>query len=110
MAIKKRPPVDPAREAQIEAFGTAADTTPTLKELQPKTVEPVTVHDAPTTRRPIEAGGKKPKPKSKPMLVRFDEYEHQLLYEIAQQEGRSMHNMAKTLLIPALEAMKNVPK
>lgn len=107
MAIKKRPPVDPAREAQIEAFGTAAEATPSPQEFRPKIVEPAPVHRAPITRRPPGTSEKK---KPKPMLVRFDEYEHQLLQEVAQQEGRSMHNMAKTILIPALEAMRDAQK
>lgn len=107
MAIKKRPPVDPAREAQIEAFGTAAEATATPQEFRPTIVDAAPVHRAAATRRPTDANEKK---KPKPMLVRFDEYEHQLLQEVAQMEGRSMHNMAKTILIPALEAMRDAQK
>lgn len=40
------------------------------------------------------------------MLIRFESWEHELLKEVAELEGRSMHSMAKNALIPALEAIR----
>lgn len=103
MAIKKRPPVDPSREAEIEAFGAAAELA----------AEPGRVRQAKAPARTVVAQRSAPRPRPagkkgdlKPMLIRFDVYEHELLREVAEMEGRSMHNMAKTALIPALEAIR----
>lgn len=110
MAIKKRPvPVpDPALEAKIEAFGSAAEAS-TEPALTQAPVEPALAKTAPrrtnTVRTVTRPAGEKSE--IKPMLVRFDAYEHELLKEVAALEGRSMHNMAKTVLIPALEAIRD---
>jgi hypothetical protein len=98
MAIKKRPPVspapiDPIQEARIDAFGDAAE----------QTVTPAPA--ARTPRKPV-AKPADSTAKLKPMLMRFEADEHELLREVAALEGRSMHNMAKTALIPALEAIR----
>jgi hypothetical protein len=106
MAIKKRPPVDPAaRESAIEAFGRAAnhDASTEVDAPQP----------AKAAQRPVSAARRassprgKAKPEIKPMLMRFDADQHALLQEVAELEGRSMHNMALTALIPALEAIRD---
>lgn len=95
MAIKKRPPLDPAREAKIEAFAAAAD--------EP-TATTVTQKPRPVAAAVVESTEK---PKPKPMLLRLDADQHELLKLVAEREGRSMHNMAMTVLIPALEALRN---
>jgi hypothetical protein len=100
MAIKKRPPVDPAaRESAIEAFGLAANHDPATEAKAPQ--PPIGA-----ARRASSPRGKA-KPEIKPMLVRFDADQHALLQEVAELEGRSMHNMALTALIPALEAIRD---
>lgn len=99
MAIKKRPPIDPAREARIEAFGAAAEA-PANRDGTPT---PIAATRGGVTRpRPATKG----KTDLKPMLIRFESWEHELLKEVAELEGRSMHNMAKNALIPALEAIR----
>ena len=79
MAIKKRPPVDPAKEAEIEAFGAAAE----------PTAEPAPRRQAPAPAAPRRASTPRAKPAGekaelKPMLIRFDGYEHELLREVAE--------------------------
>jgi hypothetical protein len=112
MAIKKRPPVDPAaRESAIEAFGRAAnqDASTEAEATQPAEA----AQPAKAAQRPVSAARRassprgKAKPEIKPMLVRFDADQHALLQEVAELEGRSMHNMALTALIPALEAIRD---
>lgn len=100
MAIKKRLPVDPAREARIEAFGAAAEE-PADRVSDPTPVAPT--HDRASRPRPAARG----KADLKPMLIRFERWEHELLKEVAELEGRSMHSMAKRALIPALEAIRS---
>ena len=98
MAIKKRPPIDPAREGRIEAFGAAAEAQ------ADRAAAPAPVVPARNSSRPGPAT--RGKTDLKPMLIRFASWEHDLLKEVAELEGRSMHNMAKNALIPALEAMR----
>lgn len=113
MAIKKRPlhVSDPLLEAKIEAFGSAAEPTseptPTRAPAAtaPTKAAPRRTSTARTAAKPTGEKGD-----VKPMLVRFDTYEHELLKEVAALEGRSMHNMAKTVLIPALEALRDAYK
>lgn len=111
MAIKKRTPVDEEREARIEAFGAAAET-PTPTEAPPANRESAAgtrAAPAPAQRRsaaPAKTAGER-KADIKPMLVRFDSYEHELLRQVAEAQGRSMHNMAKMILIPALEELRD---
>jgi hypothetical protein len=105
MAIKKRPPVDPAaRESAIEAFGRAAnqDASTEAEATQPAEA----AQPAKAAQRPVSAAGRA-NAEIKPMLVRFDADQHALLQEVAELEGRSMHNMALTALIPALEAIRD---
>ena len=104
MAIKKRPSVDPVREARIEAFGAAAEA-PADRAGTPSSRTPTPVvpsRDRINRPRPATKG----KTDLKPMLIRFEGWEHELLKEVAELEGRSMHNMAKNALIPALEAIR----
>lgn len=103
MAIKKRPPVDPAtKAAQIEAFAAAAEDTTTGPAVTAATPQ----ESAPVTKPPKAAAGKA-KPKPKPMLLRLDAEQHELLKQVADQQQRSMHNMALTVLIPALAALRD---
>lgn len=102
MAIKKRPPVDPALAAKIEAFGAAAE--PAATAAAPAPAQPVATPRRKSVPRPRGAGERR---ELKPMLIRFVSDEHELLREVAELEGRSMHNMAKTALIPALEAIRD---
>jgi hypothetical protein len=111
MPIKKRPPVDPAaREAAIEAFGKAANYDPAT-EVETAAPTPAPQRTVGAARRANPARAKvKPageKAEVKPMLMRFDSDQHELLKEVAALEGRSMHNMALTALIPALEAIRD---
>ena len=96
MAIKKRSQNSPAREAEIEAFGAAAESTaPTQGE-----------SSASGANSAARLGMSGEKPKVKTLLVRLDPDEHQLLQEVAALESRSMANMLKMILIPGLKAVK----
>jgi hypothetical protein len=109
MSIKKRTPVEhAAHEAEIEAFGLAADAGKRA-EAAPAKTPPRAVGAArrasPARARATKSEGEKVE--VKPMLIRFDSDQHELLKEVAALEGRSMHNMALTALIPALEAIRD---
>nr|WP_181716039.1 hypothetical protein [Cryobacterium sp.]QJS06367.1 hypothetical protein [Cryobacterium sp.] len=111
MPIKKRTPVDPAeREAAIEAFGKAANYEPAAEPEPPVPAKaPQKTVGAARRASPARAKAKTTGEKAeiKPMLMRFDADQHALLQEVAELEGRSMHNMALTALIPALEAIRD---
>jgi hypothetical protein len=104
MAIKKRAVPSKAREEEIEAFGAAAESavrTPT------PTPQPAAAGTSSSTGSQGVAGDKA---KVKTLLIRLEIHEHQLLQEAAALEGRSMHNMLKTILIPGLQAVKEAHK
>lgn len=95
MAIKKRPPVDPQREAEIDAFGDAAE--------QPTTAARVATPRS--TPKTVVAG---PDKTAKTLLIRYPDNELPLLLaEVAGKIDRSQHATALRALRRGLDAMKS---
>lgn len=103
MAIKKRPPVDPAA---IEAFGEAADAPPAAAAV----VAPV---ERAATPRQAPAPARKPKPGEWPsdvpksLLIRWPDADLALeLASVAALEDRSQHKTALRALQRGLEVLR----
>ena len=100
MAIKKRPPVDPQREAEIDAFGDAAE--------QPAVAAPATTRVATSrstsTPKTVAVA---PDKTAKTLLIRYPDDELPLLLaEVAGNIDRSQHATALRALRRGLDAMK----
>jgi hypothetical protein len=105
MAIKKRPPVDPEKEAKIEAFGAAAES-PAREPAPAPAVAPARAARTASTaaRKPAERSGEV----AKTFLVRWPDAELPLLLaEVSALEDRSQHAVAIRALRRGLEAMKS---
>ena len=120
-ALPKKKELTPQQEAELEAFGNQATTSPgtvakTSLEPEPKqnqteTTEPVTQEtapaaDAPKTKakaKPKASSGKEDKP-NRSFTVPLNDYELDLLRQLADQEDRSQRWMARKTLVSALEA------
>ena len=102
MAIRKRPPVDPATEAKIEAFGAAAESA--AASPLPPPAEAAAARAAGTaTRKPVERAGEV----AKTFLVRWPDDELPLLLaEVSALEERSQHAVVLRALRRGLDAMK----
>lgn len=95
MAIKKRPPVDPQREAEIDAFGDAAE-------------QPVAVALVATPRSTSKTVVVAPDKTAKTLLIRYPDNELPLLLaEVAGKIDRSHHATALRALRRGLDAMKS---
>ncbi|MCK3769160.1 hypothetical protein MZK47_05705 [Microbacterium aerolatum] len=101
MAIKKRPPVDPAA---IEAFGAAADV--------PQAAATPTPEAAPEHPREVErakkvAQGEWPEGLAKTLLIRWPDANLALeLADVAKLEDRSQHKTALRALQRGLEVLR----
>ncbi|GAA0990016.1 hypothetical protein [Subtercola frigoramans] len=83
MSIKKRPAAT-SRDAEIEAFGAAAETPTPLLE-------------------PVLPAKARPPAQTKAILLRLTAEQHALLADVAASDGRSMNAMILRILIPELE-------
>lgn len=102
MAIKKRPPVDPQREAEIDAFGDAAEQPPAAA---PAAAPAVT--QAATPRSTPKVVATAPEKTAKTLLIRYPDDELPLLLaEVAGKIDRSQHATALRALRRGLDAMK----
>ena len=107
MAIKKRPPVDPATEAKIEAFGAAADDPTSTAQARapqpaPNAAQRTRLAGA-TARKSAERSGGV----AKTFLVRWPDDELPLLLaEVSALEDRSQHAVVLRALRRGLAVMK----
>ena len=110
MAIKKRPPVDKAQEAAIEAFGAAADrpaTPPTPDQAATPSSAKKTAAAARSQPRQA-ATATSAEDVAKTLLIRYPDAQLPLLLAaVAKNEERSQHATALRALRRGLEAMSN---
>lgn len=109
MAIKRRPTIDPATEAAIEAFGEAAER-PADAPLAPQpTSRPTATRPAPKkpTAPAATPAADWPADVAKTLLIRYPDLElPALLSDVARAEERSQHATALRALRRGLEILK----
>ena len=109
MAIKRRPTIDPATEAAIEAFGEAAE--------RPTEALPIAQASRQTATRPAPKKASAPPATpatewpadvAKTLLIRYPDLElPALLTDVARAEERSQHATALRALRRGLEILKD---
>lgn len=110
MGIKRRPAIDPATEAAIEAFGEAAER-PAEAPIAPQPASR-TVATRPAPKKPsapaATPAAEWPADVAKTLLIRYPDLElPALLGDVARAEERSQHATALRALRRGLEILKD---
>jgi hypothetical protein len=106
MAIKRRPSIDPAKEAAIEAFGEAAERPVISGESGPGYPKTVAVPNTAPARTDQHVDHW-PRDIAKTLLIRYPDLElPTMLGEVARLEERSQHATAVRALRRGLEVLK----
>lgn len=107
MGIKRRPTIDPATEAAIEAFGEAAER-PTEAPIAQASPQPARPARKKVPTPPATPATEWPDDVAKTLLIRYPDLElPALLTDVARAEERSQHATALRALRRGLEILKD---